>query len=887
MKSLLNRYIILSALVVLLCVHLGLVVWTLVRFTQIEHWSPGIQFFGNDIAQIRGLNKSAVNNLQEGIWFHMVKVREDGGLTVRQIAADSPAEEAGLRSGDLIVSINGTDLRTHPQAYFQARLRSSPGDRFELAWIRDGQMHTSVLVLQSTDRVLYAVEVNQQELVLGVGGMAWLQRGHFLIFPIVLLFFGTWMGYRRPHHPVAFQCALLFLAAALSTTPSFLPMMAGWPLWVMNMSIGYVVFAAVLKWFLIVNILAVFPIETALGTWIRRHAGLILIAILVLGLSSLVRVLGLTNGWENVLVRSVSMIFGQLPESTLPVLIVIVAAVLLLAQRSTARRQQRIRLHVIEIGFVLALVLAPLWVIAKPGSLMASWELLPVQGTGLPVLVWLLDHIVYVGMRCALPLTFAYAILTSRIFGFRFVFRKSLRYLVNTQGVYLALGFCLFVVLYEMMSGWQFGMNVSDMLVASAAAGLVLILIGGWSWVRVYVIRFVDRHFFRDELEYRERLIRFHRTLSDYHDPDELLRVTGNELLEVLDLSHAAIYLDSDTSDSISVRWHGVKDRPGPNPSTGDGFAEATEKIERILSTASPTGSLLEREADDADQGNGDAGFELIVALRGKNGLRGCIALGSKRSEEPFSGEDKEQLLVLASELELALKNIEMSSSLRKQTQGLRRLSQRLINVQESERSRLAKDLHDDTGQALTALKINLELTRKELSGVAGHAEERLNDAVDLTDETLNKLRRIAHGLRPPALDTIGLNAALDELCRHFSQHTQVSIEYRGKEVPRISNPVDISLYRILQEGLANSVRHGRATLIEVELKTNGGAVELSIHDNGRGFDADSVESDQVTSGYGLIDIRERLESLAGHLSVFSRPGTGTRLVATIPLEDR
>ena len=886
MNSLVNRYIVLSALVVLLCVHLGLVIWTLVRFTQIEHWSPGIQFFGNDIAQIRGLNKSAVNNLQEGIWFHMVKVREDGGLTVRQIAADSPAEEAGLRSGDLIVSVNGTDLRLHPQAYFQARLRSSPGDRFELAWIRDGQLHSGVLVLQSTDRVLYAVEVNQQELVLGVEGMAWLQRGHFLIFPIVLLCFGTWMGYRRPHHPVAFQCALLFLATALSTTPSFLPMMSGWPLWVMNLSIGYVVFAALLKWFLIINILAVFPIETALGTWVRRHAGLILIPILVLGLSSFVHVLGLTNGWDNVLVRSVRLVLESVPESTLPVLIVIVAAILLLAQRSTARRQQRIRLHVIEIGFVLALVLAPMWVIVRPGTLMASWELLPVQGPGLPVLVWLLDHIVYVGMKCALPLTFAYAILTHRIFGLRFVFGRSLRYLVNTQGVYLVLGFCLFVVLYEIMSGWQFGMNVSDMLVASAAAGLVLILIGGWSWVRVYVIRFMDSHFFRDALEFRERLIRFQRTLSDYHDPDTLLSDTGSELLEVLDLSCAAIYLDSDTSDSISVRWHGVKDSPGPNPSTEDGLAEATEKIERILGKASPTGTLLEREADDADQGIGDAGFELIVALRGKNGLRGCIALGSKRSEEPFSGEEKEQLLVLASELELALKNIEMSYSLRKQTQGLRRLSQRLINVQESERSRLAKDLHDDTGQALTALKINLELTRKELSGVAGHAEERLSDAVDLTDETLNKLRRIAHGLRPPALDTIGLNAALDELCRHFSQHTQVSIEYRGKETPQITNPVDISLYRILQEGLTNSVRHGHATHIKVELETNNGTVKLSIQDDGKGFDADNMESNDEP-GYGLMDVRERLESLEGRLEVHSSPDSGTRLVASIPLEGR
>ena len=888
MNTLINRYFVLSALVVLLCVHLGLVVWTLVRFTQIEHWSPGLRFFGNEMVQRKGLTESAIDNLQEGIWYHLVRVRQDGGLSVRQIATGSPAERAGLQSGDLIVSVDGTDLKAYPKAYFQMRLRSNPGDSVNLAWLREGRMFSGTLVLEQTDRVQYSVEVDQQELVLGVGAMAWFQRGHFLIFPIVLLCFGTWLGFRRPHNPIAFKCALLFLVTALHTTPAFLPMYAGWPMWVLSLSIGYVILAATLKPYIILHILAVFPIETPIGTWLRRRAWLILAALMVSAVFSFVHFLGRTHGWDNQLVRFVMWTVTPIPEPTLPILMVVGAGVLLLAQSSVVRRQQRTRLHVLEVGFALGLVLAPLWVIARPGTHLASWGFLALEGPALPVLVWFLDRMVYVGLKCALPLSFVYAIATHRIFGLRFVFGRSIRFLVNTQGIFFLLCFGLFVVLYETISVWHVGMNVSDLLVACAAAGFMLVLIGGWSWVKAPVTRFMDRHLFRDEIENRERLVSFQRKLLTYRERDTLLRDTGKELIEVLDLSHVAVYFENGQQESLSLLWHGVSKPAGQNFGKDAGFfTEAAQDIGSILRKINQDQSLVECSTQESDAGTKESGFDLLVVLRGESGQRACIALGAKLSEEPFSSEDREQLLVLASELELALKNIEMSGSLEQQAKGLKRLSHRLINAQESERSRLAKDLHGDTGQALTALKMKLELTQKELSDVPGYAKEQLKEAVALAGETLDKIRTVAHGLRPPALDTIGLSAALEGLCKDFAQHTQVSVVYNASDIPDISNPIDISLYRILQEGLTNSVRHGHATRIEVDLDLSDGEIRLSVLDNGTGFDARSAVQDRENSGVGLMDIRERLESLEGRLDVSSQPGAGTRLVATIPMEKK
>ena len=878
----------LSTLVVALCVQMGLVVWTLVRFTQIEHWSPGIQFFGNEMIRTRGLTKSAVNNLQEGTWFHLVRIREDGGINVTQVEADSPADKAGLRPGDMVISIDGTDLRTRPEAYFQARLRSRPGDRFDLAWLRDGRMHTGIVTLEATEQVRYAVEVNQEELVLGVGAMTWFQRGPFLIFPMVLLVFGTWMGFRSLHRPLAFSCALLFLAMALSSSPAFHPMIAGWPDWVLSLSIFVVVATSLLKIVLTFRILAVFPSATVLGSWLFRKRWFFLTPLIVWTSFQLIYLMNLTYGWDYAAVDIITNIVEPVPVSTLPILVVIAAGCLLIVQRSSARQQQRVQLHIIKAGIISALILAPLWTITQPGTILGSWGLIPIGGPALPVIVWIVDRIIHVGLQCGLPIAFVYTILAHRVFGLRFIVGKSLRQFISNQGVNLLLSLGLLLIIYETITFWSTGVEVSDLLITVVTAGFILILVGGWTLAKPAVIRFIDRYLLRDEIENRQRLFRLRRELTHFQDRKALLTGTGSELLEVLEISYVAIYLNDGPRKSISVAWYDVNKKFNNGPIKDEALFNASiGKIEELLKLMSPERPLVESGDPYVQNRVSDLGYELIILLRGELQTQGCIAIGAKVSEEPFTGEEKEQLLVLAAELEMVLKNIKATTSLRMQTQRLKRLSNRLINIQESERRRLARDLHDDTGQALTALKMSLEITRNELSSDADHTAERLNDAVALADDTLEKLRAISHNLRPPTLDTVGLNSALEGLCKGFTQRTQMPVSYVGMDTTEISNPIDICLYRILQEGLTNCAKHGQASHVEVSLKRNGEVVELSIQDNGQGFDLADTLSDQNETGIGLIDMQERLESLNGRMNVHSKPGVGARLVATIPLEEK
>jgi signal transduction histidine kinase len=138
----------------------------------------------------------------------------------------------------------------------------------------------------------------------------------------------------------------------------------------------------------------------------------------------------------------------------------------------------------------------------------------------------------------------------------------------------------------------------------------------------------------------------------------------------------------------------------------------------------------------------------------------------------------------------------------------------------------------------------------------------------------------MAQGLRPPALDALGVNAALEGFCRDFGRRTQLAIEYSGEDLPLPPETVGIHLYRFLQEALTNIIKHARAHRVQVALETVDGMIRLVVEDDGVGFDLDAWESRR--SGMGS-HMRERIEQLQGRLEIISRPGRGTRLVARIP----
>jgi len=232
----------------------------------------------------------------------------------------------------------------------------------------------------------------------------------------------------------------------------------------------------------------------------------------------------------------------------------------------------------------------------------------------------------------------------------------------------------------------------------------------------------------------------------------------------------------------------------------------------------------------------------------------------------------------------------------RKQAEeAIQTLARRVVQAQEEERHRVSRELHDEAGQALTALKISMQLIHADLRAHAAGTSwvdttaADLADAVALVDTTRERIRALAHGLRPPALDTVGLNLTLEDVCRAFAGRTGLAIEYHGDggiEPPPLPDAVSICFYRCLQEALTNVARHAEAHGVAVALDRHDGWLRLVIRDDGRGFNVRGAEGRVgATSGMGLRGMRERVELIGGRFKVTSSPGRGASLEARLPWE--
>lgn len=220
---------------------------------------------------------------------------------------------------------------------------------------------------------------------------------------------------------------------------------------------------------------------------------------------------------------------------------------------------------------------------------------------------------------------------------------------------------------------------------------------------------------------------------------------------------------------------------------------------------------------------------------------------------------------------------------LRASSQQLRKLAARLLSVREEERTRIAREVHDELGQALTAVKMDLSWLAGRLSPGNGPLLGRIRSTLQLADSTIQSVRRISTELRPSVLD-LGLAAALEWQAQEFQARTGIRCKLRLSAQEAVAADVSTTLFRIFQEALTNIARHAGATQAEVVLKKQPDGLVLLIRDNGRGFDpANSSPSKSL----GLLGMRERAATLGGQVDISSAPGKGTRVTARIPLPSR
>jgi PAS domain S-box-containing protein len=214
----------------------------------------------------------------------------------------------------------------------------------------------------------------------------------------------------------------------------------------------------------------------------------------------------------------------------------------------------------------------------------------------------------------------------------------------------------------------------------------------------------------------------------------------------------------------------------------------------------------------------------------------------------------------------------------------LRNLSRRLAESEEAVRRRIAGELHDRVGGSITALNLNLAVLRRNLPPQCGEAfARRLDDSLGILAETTRAIRELMADMRPPVLDDYGLAAALRWYGKQFAQRTglQVSVAAEPEE-PRLPGEKEISLFRLVQEALTNTVKHANAQSVRIALAREDGTITLTVADDGEGFEPSPTKGTGRNPTWGIVSMRERAEALGGTLRIDSAPGQGTRLTVRL-----
>lgn len=277
-----------------------------------------------------------------------------------------------------------------------------------------------------------------------------------------------------------------------------------------------------------------------------------------------------------------------------------------------------------------------------------------------------------------------------------------------------------------------------------------------------------------------------------------------------------------------------------------------------------------------------DSGIISLVYAPLKFGTNntGAIILGWKE-KVVFTRAELEFCEMMGKVLGIVINNIELIDNLKSRELDLQKACRAAIDAQESERKRLSRELHDEIGQALTAILLRLKILQDETDIEV--IQDRLNGLRYITSQTLDDVRRLSTDLRPAAFDDLGLTQAIRFYIESYYSNTGLQINFHSDNITkRLPGDLEIALYRAVQEGLTNVSKHAQASKVDILLKLEGDFVTLIIEDDGKGID----KKFSYNSGIGLIGMQERIKLLGGHFEMHSELNKGLKIKITLPITE-
>ena len=378
--------------------------------------------------------------------------------------------------------------------------------------------------------------------------------------------------------------------------------------------------------------------------------------------------------------------------------------------------------------------------------------------------------------------------------------------------------------------------------------------------------------------------------ISGLWDLDAILNIALDTVLQIFGGSVGGILLYDERIKKLCYKVHrGLSARYAGEMCllTGEGVAG------KVAQTGEPI--LLEdisanpgAARPDLITAEGLKGF-ISVPLKAKDKVLGVMNIASHLSGK-FDPDDMHLLDSIASQLATAIEQAELYERLREGAQRYQMLLRRAITIQEYERKRIARELHDETGQQLTALALHLQAVTEMMEMSNAKDDERIMPILKKTQSLANhantELTRLIRELRPTLLDTLGLPAAIRHLAEGTltAQGINVSTEVKGME-QRLPSEVELALFRIAQEAMNNIARHSEAKTASIKIECNANECVLRVEDDGKGFEVDKITSiDKNGRGAGLFGMKERITMAGGRCSIESEPGQGTKIIGKVPI---
>ncbi len=375
--------------------------------------------------------------------------------------------------------------------------------------------------------------------------------------------------------------------------------------------------------------------------------------------------------------------------------------------------------------------------------------------------------------------------------------------------------------------------------------------------------------------------------MNKTHDLNAVLEIALKKALEVLELKAGAIFLiDHDKHIFVLKSQHGL-------PAAGTGKSSQIQLHDKALMT-----SLLEEDLVLIPEPifppfkavllspDGQAFIELTCFLiTAKEKACGFLALDAPPDKDITSGQDFHLLGSLGNFLGGAIENASLLQTIARHREELKGLTARLFQSQELERKRIARELHDEAGQALTGINFTMETIEKELSSELSHIKEHILDVKKQINRTYHEMRRISYRLHPSILSDLGLEPALDTYLADISKHSDLQIDFKmvGFE-DRVNPEIESILYRISQEALTNTLKHAAAGHFKLSIIKSYPQIIFLAEDDGIGFDAGEFKGHQ--QALGLLSMRERAAMLGGKFTLRTSPGNGTRIRIEIPIKE-